>query len=97
MARKPMVTRTMTTTKAKVLCLNLGKKEAFEKEVALPNTFKGEDKLFKAISNVVNSETEKAVQILSSEECETLYGMPEQKFIENASILDPVTRKEIEA
>lgn len=97
MARKPMVTRTMTTTKAKVLCLNLQTHEAFEKEVALPHTFKDGDKLFKAISAVVNSETEKAVQTLSSEECETLYGMSEQKFIENASILDPETRKEIEA
>lgn len=96
MARKPMVTRTIITTKVNVLCMDLEFTEPCNKEVTLPRTYKTQDKLFKAVSDVINSDKLKAVQIVDSEEVETLYGMTEQDFIDNAMKLDNETRRPIE-
>ena len=87
MARIAMVTRTMVTTKAKVLCLNIEKSEPFETELTLAGTFKDNKSLMKAVSAKVDSETVKAVHVKSTEEVETLYGMTEDNFIKNAEVL----------
>lgn len=87
MARVPQVTRTIQTTKATVLCLDLEKKEPFEKTVVLSRTYKTEKDMMKRIAAIVDSDTVKAVHVVHSEVEETLYGMSEQKFIENAEIL----------
>ena len=96
MARKPMVTRTIVTTKVNVLCMDLEHTEPCNKEVTLPRTFKDDKKLFKAVQDVVDSKKLKAVQVVDSEEVETLYGMSEQDFIDNAMKLDNETRRPIE-
>lgn len=96
MARKPMVTRTIVTTKVNTLCLNIKSGEPFNKVVSLPRTYKDEKKLLKKVEEVVNTDEVKAVHVVDKKEVETLYGMTEQDFITNASILDPATRKEIE-
>lgn len=96
MARKPMVTRTIVTTKVNVLCLDINSAEPFNKVVTLPRTYKDEKKLLKKVEEVVNTDEVKAVHIVDKEEVETLYGMTEQDFITNAVILDPTTRKELE-
>ena len=87
MARQPMVTRTITVTKAKVLCLDIEKQEPFETTVTLPRTYKDERKMLKKIEAIVNSASVKAVHVIGTETEEFLYGMTEQKFIENAEIL----------
>ena len=89
MARQPMVTRTIQTTVATVLCLDLEKKEPFEKIVKLPRTYKDEKHMMKKIELIVNNEVTKAVHVISTEIEETLYGMSEQKFIETAEIMPP--------
>jgi LytS/YehU family sensor histidine kinase len=96
MARKPMVTRTIITTKVNVLCLDVVSAEPFNKEVILPRTYKDEKKLLKKVEQVVNTDEVKAVYIVDKSEVETLYGMTEQNFIDNATILDPTTRKALE-
>ena len=96
MARKPMVTRTITTTKVNVLCLNIESAEPFNMVVTLPRTYDNEKKLFKMVQTVVDNETQKAVHVVDKEEIETLYGMSEQDFISFATILDKDTRKAIE-
>ena len=96
MARKPMVTRTITTTKVEVMCLNIITAEPFNKEVILPRTYKDDKKLLKLVQEEFDTEDEKVVSIVHKEEVETLYGMSEQEFIENAKVLDPETRKLIE-
>ena len=96
MARKPMVTRTIVTTKVNVLCLDIKSAEPFNKVVTLPRTYKDEKKLLKKVEEVVNTDEVKAVHVVDKEEVETLYGMTEQDFITNATILDPVTRKKLE-
>ena len=87
MARQPMVTRTIITTNAKVLCLDIDKQEPFERIVKLPRTYKDERKMMKKIEAVVNNDSVKAVHVISTETEEILYGMTEQKFIEEAEIL----------
>lgn len=89
MARIPMVTRTIVTTKANVLCLDLEKSEPFNKVVTLPRTYKDEKSLMKKVSALIDNETTKAVHVVDKEEVETLYGMTEQKFIELAEVLPP--------
>ena len=73
MAREPMVTRTITATKIVALCLNIETAEPFNKEVTISGTFKDEKSMMKAAEKILNTETEKAVHIVSSEEIETLY------------------------
>ena len=95
MARKPMVTRTITTTQVNALCLDIVAGEPFNQQVTLPRTYKEDKKLMKAIEEVVNTENVKAVHVVAKEEVETLYGMSEQDFINNAVVLDNETRRPI--
>lgn len=95
MARTPMVTRTIQTTKANVLCLDIVEGEPFNKVVALPRTYKDENAMLKAISKMVDNDEVKAVHVVDSYVEETLYGMTEQRFIELAQIMPP--RKEANA
>lgn len=87
MARIPMVTRTIQTTTATVLCLNITEGEPFNKEVVLPRTYKDEKSMMKVVEKVINTEDVKAVHIVHTEVNETLYGMTEQEFIAAARIL----------
>lgn len=89
MARTPMVTRTIQTTKANVLCLNIVEGEPFNKVVTLPRTYKDENATLKVISKMVDNDEVKAVHVVDSYVEETLYGMTEQRFIELAQIMPP--------
>ena len=92
-----MARRTIVTTKVNVLCLDIQRSEPFNKVVTLPRTYKDEKKLLKKVEEFVNTNGVKAVHVVDKEEVETLYGMTEQDFIVNATILDPTTRKELES
>lgn len=87
MARAPMVTRTITTTKAIVMCVDVEKGEPFNKKVIVQRTYKDNDSLLKTVKPIVETETVKAVIIVDKTEVETLYGMTEQEFIEHATVL----------
>ena len=87
MARIPMVTRTIQTTTANVLCLNIKEGEPFNKEVVLPRTYKDEKSTMKVVEKVINTDEVKAVHIVHTEVNETLYGMTEQEFIAAARVL----------
>lgn len=97
MARKPMITRTIVTTKVTLMCLNITSGEAFNDVVTLPRTFTDEKKLLKKVQEIYDNEEVKAVHIVDKEEIETLYGMDEQDFIKHAVMLDPETRKALES
>ena len=92
MARVPMVTRTIQTTRANVMCLDVEKGEPFNKEVILPRTYKDENAMLKQAEKVINTETVKAVHIVTFEVEETRYGMSEQQFIEVAEVIPPLER-----
>lgn len=89
MPRVPQVTRTIRTTKANIMCLNIEKGEPFTLEVILPRVYKNDKAILKAAEKVINTDAIKAVQVVSGEVQITLYGMSEQRFIELAEILPP--------
>lgn len=93
MARVPMVTRTITTTKAIVMCVDVEAGEPFNKEVTVPRAYKDSESLLKAVKPIIETESIKAVHIVGKTEIETLYGMSEQEFIEHAKVLPERTNK----
>lgn len=96
MARTPMITRTVTSTKATVLAVDITTGATYDKEVEVARAYRDNDKLLKVIKETFETATEKMVAIKSSEEVETLYGMPEQKFMELAEKLPPRKAPETE-
>ena len=94
--RKPMVTRTIQTTEVTLLCLDIESAEPCNKDCVLPRTYKDEDAMLKAAKEVIDTDTIKCVSVVRSEVKETLYGMDEAKFIENAEVLPPRTAKPVE-
>ena len=89
MARVPMVTRTITTTKVNVMCLDIETGEPCNKITVVPRTYKDDETLLKKVKEVLETETLKPVHVVGKEEIETLYGMTEQEFIEHAEIQPP--------
>lgn len=94
MARIPMITRTIVTTKVNVMCLDVEVGEPMNKCVTVPRTYKDEKKLLKVVKELIETDSLKAVHIVDKTEVETLYGMTEQEFIEHAKVLPPRGTKE---
>lgn len=92
MARVPMVTRTIQTTRANVMCLDVERGEPFNKEVILPRTYKDEKAMLKQAEKAINNDTVKAVHIVAFEVEETRYGMTEQQFIDVAEVIPPLEK-----
>lgn len=89
-----MVTRTITTTKVNVMCLDIETGEPCNKITVVPRTYKNDETLLKKVKEVLETETLKPVHIVDKEEIETLYGMTEQNFIEHSEVLQPRAVKE---
>lgn len=94
MARIPMITRTIVTTKINVMCLDIESGEPMNKCVTVPRTYKDEKKLLKVVKELIETDSLKAVHIVDKTEVETLYGMAEQEFIEHAKVLPSRGTKE---
>lgn len=88
MARN-MVTRTIISTQVTALCLNLITAEPFNETFTLAGTYKDNAKMKKALEKMYNNDEHIIAHIVHSEVVNTLYGMTEQKFMENAEILPP--------
>lgn len=86
-----MITRTVTTTKATVLCVNTVAEETVTKVVEVSRTYTDDSKLLKAVKETLDK-TIIPVKVISTETVETLYGMTEQQFIELAEKLPPRTK-----
>lgn len=94
MARVRKVTRTISSTKVVVMCVDTETAKVDNYEVEIAGVFSDEKKLMKAITKEVETSTLKPVSIVSKEVVETLYGMDEQKFMEMAEVLPPRDKKE---
>lgn len=88
-----MVTRTVTTTKATVLCVDTVAEETVTQVVEVPRTYTDDSKLLKAVKESLDA-TIIPVKVISVEILEILYGMAEQQFIELAKKLPPRTKVE---
>ena len=89
MARVPSVTRTIQTTRANVLCIDLSTEQPFTQSVILPRTYKDERSMLKKIKPMLENETVKVVHVQNFTVESTLYGMTEEEFIKAAEILPP--------
>lgn len=89
MARVPQVTRTIQTTKATIMCLDIEKGESVNKEITLPRVYKDDEAILKVAKKVIDNDNIKAVHVVSAEVNETLYGMTEEQFVKHAAILPP--------
>ena len=86
-----MVTRTVTTTKATVLCVDTVAEETVTQVVEVPRSYTDDNKLLKVVKESLDT-TVVPVKVISTEIVETLYGMTEQKFIELAEKLPSRTK-----
>lgn len=92
--RKPMVTRTITSTKAIALCLNPQTADTFEQVFMLSGNIDDKAKALKKLSKEYNTDDCIIVVVRDLAQVNELYGMDEADFIAGAKILDPATRKE---
>ena len=88
-----MVTRTVVSTKVNAMIANLDKKTLEDVTLHIAGTFEDEGNLIKAIKKAQDITV---CAITDTEVIETLYGLDENKFIELAVELDPVTRKPLQ-
>ena len=96
MARKPMVTRSFEVTRVNVMCVNTVTAEVHNIDLEVPRKYDNEDKLMKVVKSMIETDEEKAVQIVDKSVYSKLYGMSEADFLKNSIELDPETRKILE-
>lgn len=84
MARKPKITRTITSTKAYLLCLDIESAEPCNEEIILPRTYKNNEAILKAVNEKWTNELVKPVHVVGSEIVTKKYAMDEDVFVENA-------------
>lgn len=94
MARVRKVTRTISSTKVIVMCVDTETAKVENYEVEIVGVYSDDKKLMKAVTKEVETETIKPVSIVSKEVVDTLYGMDEQKFMEMAEVLPTRDKKE---
>lgn len=87
--RQPMITRTIQTTYASILCLDIESGEPCNKDITLPRTYKDDKAIMKAAAPLLETDTIKPVHVVYSCVKETLYGMTEIDFINHATVLPP--------
>ena len=88
MARQPMVTRTIQTTEATLLCVDISTKSPLEKTVILPRTYKNNEHILKAAEPEFSGTNIKPVHVITAEVKQTLYGMKESKFVALATPIE---------
>ena len=96
MARKRMVTRTVTGTEAEVKVVVISKDEITNIKVTVGGEYTDNDKLLKAIKKEAETADLKVLSIITTTKIEKCYGMLESEFIKLAKELDPETRKALE-
>lgn len=84
MARKRMITRTITSTKAKVTVYVIEKGEIQTVEYKLSGELSADDALKAIAKEHAEVRPLKVIEVAVQQE---LYGMPEEKFLETAEIL----------
>ena len=85
MAKESMVTRTITTTNCKVLCLNIETGECSDRIFVFPRTPKKEKDVIKfAEKELVNEPSVRPVHLVSVDPEQKIYGMTETEFLKYA-------------
>ena len=89
MPRKPVVTRTITSTTAIVLAVDTVNESLVEKTVILPRTYKDDQAIKKAIIDLdLLPETLVVSKVKEAVESSKRYSMPEERFVEYADVIE---------
>lgn len=88
MPRKRVVTRTLTGTVVTANVADLVDNTIKEISATLSGEYKSNDKLLKAMQKAYDSDTQKVLQITSTQQVTHKYGMSETEFLANAEIMD---------
>lgn len=93
MKRERMITRTIITTNAEIMCFNLDTNEV----ITLNESYIGDlsDKDIEKQFSVDYDNSAKFLKIVSAEKSSKLYGISEKNFLQYAVELDSETRKEV--
>lgn len=89
MARERMVTRTITSTTYKIMCVDTTTCEVTIEQFITTDEFTEDEKALKYFRKQYETETKKLVKIDSVETTEQLYGMTEIEFMQYAKLLPP--------
>lgn len=95
MAKESMITRTIKTTLANVLCLDIESGEACNRSFLIPREPKKEKEILK-FAEAQLSVSEPAVHpvhVVDVQVMEELYGMTESKFLANAEKISRPAKK----
>jgi len=89
MAKPRMITRTISTTVADILCLDIESGEACNRSFTFPGQFKKDSEILKAAAKKLetNEPNVHAVHVVGIAKLETLYGMTEADFLAHAEIM----------
>ena len=96
MARERMVTRTVELSVCDVMCMSTVTAEVEINTYEIGGGLTDEKALLKAVKKLYETDTFKCVAIIKVTQREILYGMPESRFIELATILPPRGNKAVE-
>lgn len=95
MARVPVITRTITTTKVEMLAVNLTSKSTETVEVTLPRTYKDEQAMLKMANKRNENSTIKFVAVTGTPAVESKrWGMTEEEFIDKGHEFPPYKSKD---
>ena len=89
MARERMVTRTITNTTYKIMCVDTTNCEVTIEQFNTTDEFTDNEKALKYFRKLHETDTKKLVKIESVETTEQLYGMTELEFLQHAKLLPP--------
>jgi len=94
MAKPRMITRTIGTTVADILCLDVETGEACNRSFTFPGDLKKDSEILKAAAKnlEVDEPSVHAVHVVNVARLETLYGMTEADFISHAEIIPARTK-----
>lgn len=97
MARKPMVTRSFDTMQMVVTVANIETATLSDMTINSATFTEDNHKQLKIAKEMLETDTIKVVTVKSALLVERLLGMSEQDFINNAVVLDPLTRQPLES
>ena len=93
MAKIPMVTRTMKSTVATIMTVNIPEEKTENVEYKVPRTYKDSGELLKVAKFLYETDTTKLIHVIDSHTETQLYGMPESDFLTYAHPIEKNTKE----
>lgn len=84
MAKQKYLTRTMKSTRASILCMDIETAEPMNKIVVLAGTFKNDNDILKNAKKIIENSRVKCVAVANAQTETALYRMTEDFFLANA-------------